>query len=218
MSLGVALVGLGGVVNLVFLQVSPKCMTIFPMLPDPIPYLESESLLIQRCFRFLVSCFLITFSNLSNFLLNCTKDCFMGMGSWRRGNRIFPFRLSQNVGNREYCVLCTSPHASCTGRNVSRCVPFLGLWDSQYQVTLYPSSCHAKVSHCERVGLLGSFLATLLAVRSFFVARSIGLIGYFLATYALDCLKRQKEQTHVYRSPTFLVKVELILPRVRARL
>jgi hypothetical protein len=67
-------------------------------------------------------------------------------------------------------------------------------------------------------GLFGSPLATLLAVQSFLVARSVGLIGYFLATYALDCLERQKEQTHVHRSPTFLVKVELILPRVRARL
>jgi hypothetical protein len=67
-------------------------------------------------------------------------------------------------------------------------------------------------------GLFGSFLATLLAVRSFLVARSVGLIGYFLATYALDCVERQKERTHVHRSSTFLVKVELILPRVRARL
>ncbi len=58
----------------------------------------------------------------------------------------------------------------------------------------------------------------LLAVRSVLIARSIGLFGSFLATYALDCLERQKEQTHVLRSPTFLVKVELILPRVRARL
>ncbi len=61
-------------------------------------------------------------------------------------------------------------------------------------------------------GLLGSFLATLLAVRSFLVAKSVGLIGYFLATYALGCLERQKERTHVHRSPTFLVKVGLILP------
>jgi hypothetical protein len=58
----------------------------------------------------------------------------------------------------------------------------------------------------------------LLAVQSFLGMRSVGLFGSFLATYALDCLERQKEQTHVHRSPTFLVKVELILPRVRARL
>jgi hypothetical protein len=63
-----------------------------------------------------------------------------------------------------------------------------------------------------------SLCTLLLAVRSFLVARSVGLFGSFLATYALDCLKRQKERMHVHRSPTFLVKVELILPRVRARL
>jgi hypothetical protein len=66
-------------------------------------------------------------------------------------------------------------------------------------------------------GLFGSFLATLLAVQGFLVARCVGLIGYFLATYTLDCLERQKGPMHVHRSPTFLVKVELILPRVWAR-
>jgi hypothetical protein len=48
--------------------------------------------------------------------------------------------------------------------------------------------------------------------------RSDGLVGSFLATYALGCLERQKERTHVHLSPTFLVKVGLILPRVQARL
>ncbi len=55
-----------------------------------------------------------------------------------------------------------------------------------------------------------------IAVRRFLVARSDGLFGSLLATYALGCLERQKERTHVHRSPTFLVKVGLILPRVRA--
>ncbi len=67
-------------------------------------------------------------------------------------------------------------------------------------------------------GLFESFLATLLALQSFLVARSVGFVGSFLATYALDCLKRQKERTHAHGSPTVLVKVELILPRVRAGL
>jgi hypothetical protein len=58
----------------------------------------------------------------------------------------------------------------------------------------------------------------LLAVRSFLVARRVGFVGSFPATYALCCLERQKERTHVHRSPTFLVKVELILPRVWAQL
>jgi hypothetical protein len=40
----------------------------------------------------------------------------------------------------------------------------------------------------------------LLAVRSFLVARSVGLFGSFLATYVLDCLKRQKERTQVHMS------------------
>jgi hypothetical protein len=66
-------------------------------------------------------------------------------------------------------------------------------------------------------GFFRSFLATLLAARGFLVARCVGLIRYFLATYVLGSLKRQKERTHVHRSPTFLVKVELIQPRVRAR-
>jgi hypothetical protein len=66
-------------------------------------------------------------------------------------------------------------------------------------------------------GRFGSYLATLLAVRGFLIARCVGLIGYFLATYALGSLERQKERTHVHRSPTLLVKVGLILPRVRAR-
>ncbi len=65
-------------------------------------------------------------------------------------------------------------------------------------------------------GHFGSYLATLLAVRGFLVAKCVGLIGYFLATYALGSLERQKERTHVHRSPTFLVKVGLILPHVRA--
>jgi hypothetical protein len=65
-------------------------------------------------------------------------------------------------------------------------------------------------------GLVGSFLTTLLAVRSFLVAKSVGLIRYFLTTCALGCLERQKVQTHVHRSPIFLMKVGLILPRLLA--
>ncbi len=66
-------------------------------------------------------------------------------------------------------------------------------------------------------GRFRSYLAILLPARGFLVARYVGLIGYFLTPYALGSLERQNEQTHVHRSPTFLVKVGLILPRVRAR-
>ncbi len=57
-----------------------------------------------------------------------------------------------------------------------------------------------------------------IAVQSFLIAKRVGFIGPFLATYALDSLERQKERTHVHKSPTFLVKVVLILPRVGTHL
>ncbi len=107
MSSGVAFIGLGGV-NLVFLRVSPKFMTTFPMLPNPIPYSELESLSLRRRFRFLVSRFLRTFSNLSNFSLNCTKDCFVGLG-------FFPPFLAARKSDflfrqlRVLCVVYTPP-------------------------------------------------------------------------------------------------------------
>ncbi len=59
-----------------------------------------------------------------------------------------------------------------------------------------------------------SLRTLLLAVRRFLVARRVGLVGYFLPTYALDSLERLKERTHVGRRTTFLMKVVLILPRV----
>jgi hypothetical protein len=58
----------------------------------------------------------------------------------------------------------------------------------------------------------------LLAVRRFLVARRVGLVRSFLATYALNSLERLKERTHIDRSTTFLVKVVLILPRVGTHL
>ncbi len=127
-------------------------MTIFPMLPDPIPYLESELLSLRRRFRFLVSRFLRTFSSLSNFSLNCAKDCFVGLGFFppflaaRKLECSVP-SFSKRRQSRVLCVVYAPPcHASCTGCNVSRYVHFLGLWDFQYQVASYPSSCCAKLS------------------------------------------------------------------------
>ena len=60
-----------------------------------------------------------------------------------------------------------------------------------------------------------SLRTLLLAVRSFLVARRVGLAGSFLPTYAFDGLERLKEQTDVGRRTTFLVKVVLVLPCVR---
>ena len=108
MSLGVALIGLGGV-NLVFLWVSPKFMTTFPMLPNPIPYSESESLLLLQRFHFLVSHFLSTFSRLSNFLLNCVKDFFPPFLAARKTD----FSISSFSKQRQSRVLYIVNAPSC---------------------------------------------------------------------------------------------------------
>ncbi len=134
MSSGVALIGLEGV-NLVFLrvslQVSPKFMTTFSMLPDPIPYSESESLSLRRRFRFLVSRFLRTFSILSNFLLNCAKDCFVGLGFFpsflaaRKSAFSIP-SFSKRQQSRVLWVVYVPP-CFLHRCNASRYVPFSGL-------------------------------------------------------------------------------------------
>ena len=171
------------------------------MLPDPIPYSESESLSLRRRFRFLVSRFLRTFSSLSNLSLNWAKDCFAGLGFFPPFLAARKSDFSVPSFSKRRQVLCVVYAPPCFLQR-SRCFlvrAFLGtLGLFQYQVATYP----------------------FIAVRRFLVARSDGLVGSFLATYALGCLERQKERTYVHRSPTFLVKVGvgLILPRVRARL
>jgi hypothetical protein len=70
--MGVALIGLGGV-NSVFLIVSPKFISTFPVLPNLIPYLELELLSSLQRFLDLALNFLIAFLSLSNFLLNWAK-------------------------------------------------------------------------------------------------------------------------------------------------
>jgi hypothetical protein len=52
----------------------------FSMLLSTIPYSELESLLSQQRYFNLAVCFLIAFLSLSNILLNCAKDCFVGSG------------------------------------------------------------------------------------------------------------------------------------------
>jgi hypothetical protein len=61
-------------------------------------------------------------------------------------------------------------------------------------------------------GIGARSLVTFVAfVKSFHVGLCI---GSFLGTYALNSLERQEKQTHVHGCHTFLVKVELILPRM----
>ncbi len=110
---GVALIGLEGV-SLVFLRVSPKFITTFSMLPDPIPYSESESLSLRRRFRFLVSRFLRTFSSLSNLSLNWAKDCFAGLGFFlpflaARKSDFSVLSFLKRRQSRVLCVVCAPP-------------------------------------------------------------------------------------------------------------
>jgi hypothetical protein len=196
-SLVVALIGLGGV-NLVFLQVSPKVLTTFPMLPDPIPYLESESLSLLRRFHFLVSFFLNVFSRFYA-QLRIRLLCGIGfLSAFLSGAEIGFFRSVV----LEPTAITSIVHRVCAPMLLAKVAVFLGtsfLWDS---------GCSFSTR---------SLCTLFLAVQSFLVVRSVRFLGSFLATYPLDSFERQNEQTHVHRSPTFLVKVELILPRVRAR-
>jgi len=193
----VALIGLEGV-NLVFLRVSPKFITIFPMLPDSIPYSESESLSLRRRFCFLVSRFLRTFSSLSNLLLNWAKKLLRGIGI------LSAFLSGEEIGFFRSVYLETMAIAS-----IVRCVraPML-----LAQVAMLLGTYLFRDS-----GTLStrSLCTLLLAVQSFLVARRVGLAGSFLPTYTLDSLERLKERTHIGRYTTFLVKVVLILPRVQ---
>jgi hypothetical protein len=122
------------------------------MLPDPIPYSESESLLLLQCFRFLVFFFLDHLLELVRFLAQLCEGLLYGIGFFppfsaaRKSD--FPVRLSQNDSNRKYCASCMRPHASCRGCSVSWYELTFGLWDcGQYQVASYLSSRCAKLLH-----------------------------------------------------------------------
>jgi hypothetical protein len=59
----------------------------------------------------------------------------------------------------------------------------------------------------------GSLVSFLVFHRSFFCGLCI---GSFEGTYALNSLKALKKRTHVHGIQSFLMKVELILPRMWA--
>ncbi len=168
------------------------------MLPNPIPYSESELLSLLRRFRFLVSFSLITFSSLSNFSLNCAKDCFVGLGFFPLfiAARKSDFSIPSLSRQRQSQVLCAVYTPSCFLQRlqcflVRTFFGTLGLWSAP-----------------------GHFVPFLLLCKAFLSLEALDLSDFPRPTYALNCLKRQKERTHVHRSTTFLVKVVLILPHV----
>ncbi len=181
--------------------VSPKVITTSPMLPDPIPYSESESLSLLRCFRFLVSFFLDHLLKLVHFLALLRKILLCGIGF------LSAFLSGAEIGLfcsvfLETTAIVSIVHRVCAPMLLAKVVVFLSMSFLRGSGTMVSTR----------------LLRTFFSLCKAFSSRGVGLFGSFLATYALDCLERQKEQMHVHRSPTFLVKVELILPRVRARL
>jgi hypothetical protein len=110
---GVAFIGLGGVI-LDCLTALSKFNPNFLVLPNPISYLLSELLLSLRHFLDLWEAFLRVFSNLSNFLLNWSNNCFAGLGflpaflvAQKSAFTILSFSyLRQSL---VACVVCTPP-------------------------------------------------------------------------------------------------------------
>ena len=162
------------------------------MLPDPIPYSELESLSLLRRFRFLVSFFLITFSSLSNFLLNCAKECFTGLGFFPPflAVRKSDFSVPSFLNRRQSLVLCIVNASPCFLQR-SQC--FLA---------------RAFFGTLALLSVLGCFVPFFLLCEAFSLQEAFDFLDLSWP------LERQKEQTHVDQSTTFLVKVVLILPCV----
>jgi hypothetical protein len=194
------------------------------MLPDPIPFFGVGIAIATAMFPLVGVFFLDHLLELVRFLAQLRKRLLYGIGF------LSAFLSGAEIGFFHSVFLETTAIASIVRRArapmlLAKVVVFLNTsFPRDSGIVVSTRSMRTFLFAVRRFlvarsnGLFGSFLATLLAVRSFLVARSVGLIRYFLATYQLDCLERQKELTHIHRSPTFLVKVELILPRVRARL
>ncbi len=97
--------------------------------------------------------------------------------------------------------------------------PFSKRRQSQESCVVHALPCLWQGRRVSRYELSGTVVTTrslrtyFIAVRRFLVVRSNLHFGSYLATYVLCSVERQKEQTHVHRSPTFLVKVGLIPPR-----
>ena len=146
-SLVVALIGLGGV-NFVFLLVSPKVITTFPMLPDLIPYSESESLLLLQCFRLLGVFFLDHLLELVHFLALLRKRLLCGIGflsAFLSGAEIGFFR-SVFLEMTAFTRIVRCVHALMLIARLL-CFSVQAFWDcGQYQVATYLFYCCAKVS------------------------------------------------------------------------
>ncbi len=144
---------------------------------------------LQGFFNF-APCFLIFFSSFSNFLLNCVKEFFAGLGlilpflvAWKL---VFPIHLSLIL----LTIFCVS--------------------------IVYALPCLAVVAMLLKANFLWESCSTRSLVFFFFTLVGIFLVGLcvecFLCTYSLYSLKRHKKWTYVHGSHTFLAKVEMVPP------
>jgi hypothetical protein len=162
------------------------------MLPDPIPYSQSESLFLWQRFLLLVSCFLDAFLSVSIFLLNCAKEFFVGL--------VFYAFLGGPVDKIFHSIFLVPMtifdivHGICAPMVLAHVAMLIGV-----RFLGNPAHRIGARSHVTLFVFVQSYLVGLCA-------------GSFLGTYALNSLERQEKQTFVRRSHTFLVKVELILP------
>ena len=143
------------------------------MLPDPIPYLESESLLLLRRLPLLGVFFLDHLLKLVQFLAQLSKRLLCGIGflSAFLSSAEIQFFFSAFLEPTAITSIVRCVHAPML---LAKVAVFLGtsfLWDSG------------------AIASTRSLCTFLLAVRRFLVARSSRFFGSFLATYALDSLK-----------------------------
>jgi hypothetical protein len=168
------------------------------MLSDPITYSEMKTGIAAATPPLLGVFFLDHLLKLIQFLAQLRKRLLYKMGflsAFLSGREI---RFFRSVFLKPMAIT-SIVHCVRAPMLLTKVVMFLGtsfLWDSGTIVSTR------------------SLCTFLLTVRSFLVARRVGFVGSFLATYALDRLERQKEQTHVHWSTTFLVKIVLILLHV----
>ncbi len=166
------------------------------MLPDPIPYFESESLSLRWHLFLLASCFLVTFSSVSIFSLTVQKSALWDWVS---------FRLSWGleVGFFHSIFLKST---TILGIVSGKCAPiFLAQVAMLLGASFLGSPAH-------RIGAR-SLVTPFPLVRKFLNGLCI---GSSLGTCTLNSLKRQEKQMHLHGFHTFLVKVKLVLPCVWA--
>jgi hypothetical protein len=194
------------------------------MLPNPIPYSESELLLLQRRFHFLVSFFSITFSSKSNFLLNCVKDCFTGLGffppfSAAQKSDFSVTSFSNQRQSQELCVVQAPPCFLQRSRFflVRAFFGTLGLWSVPGCYVPFLSLCEGFSSQ-EGTDFLDLTWQRLSLCKAFSMRGALDLSDISWPHTRSVALRDRMSKTHVHRSPTFLVKVELIPPHVQARL